>query len=560
MHQITPIKIIVTPVLLCCLLSACSPSNPEEVLARFDGGTITRQELKLYMKSPAKPQFREDGKSAESVGIEELIRRFAALKILASTVDISETDGADQPFLFLDSTTRGLLDFYIGTVGKVTVEISDEDALKRYEALKSTRFTLPEKAKLQYIFLRRDRHTRGEIDSLLEMMAGELKQGTTFDDLVTRYSESDTKNRNGIFGPVFRGKMEPDFEEQLFAHAGENAPFRATTRDGVFLIRILEYTPSRIMPFEEVRSGVIQNLVDQQTAKQREELMAEIREKHEVISDPDDGDQDGLVLKIDDRTLDVDSLNRYIASTQAPDSKGETDRETAIEQLIDLNLMVLDATDRGLDRDPEFLARRNFHELQRRADIARKQLHLEWVETIPDEEIEDAFREDPTRYTRPGSYELEWVFVPFTLKAPFARLELAESLKIEMESGKSGEQLKVLAETYGAQYRDPGEISAERALRLGPEASRALKNLEAGEVSNAIQIKQGFIVLHLKAETPRHAMQLPEDAEAIRQHYCGIHRKEILKQINQRLLEEHHLKIFSTDFASVSTGGGPGAS
>ena len=426
--------------------------------------------------------------------------------------------------------------------------------------MRSTRFTLPEKAKLQYIFLRKDRHSRGEIDSLLETMAGEFKQGTTFDDLVTRYSESENRKKEGIYGPVFRGKMEPGFEEQLFAHAGEKAPFRAETTDGIFLVRILEYAPSRIMPFEEVRSGVIQNLVDENTAIQREKLMAKIREKHQVISDPDDGDHDGLVLEIDDRTLDVDGLKRYIASTKGPDSKGKLDRQTAIEQLIDLNLMVLDATDRGLDRDPEFLARLDFQEIQQQAGIARKRLYREWVETISDEQIEVAFREDPTRYTKPGSYELEWVFVPFTLKAPFARLELAESLKKEMESGKSGEQLKLLAEISGAEYRNPGEISAERALRLGPEASRALKSLEAGEVSNPIQIKQGFIVLHLKSETPRHAMQLPKDAEAIRQHYCRIHRKEILKQIVQRLLEEQHLKVLSTDFASGSTDGGPGAS
>jgi len=539
-------------ILLILLAIGCGTPPAANTLATYDSGRITKDDLVAFMKSPARPKLRDEAQLEKSQIITQLLRRLATLNILAAQHEEDQQDRDQAQILFLNSETRALLQYYVDTVGKITVEVSDEEAQAHYEELKPTRFTLPEKAKIQYLFLRKDRHHSHEMERLIRNIERDFEKGRPFEELVSKYSESATKDKQGILGPFFRGKLDPEFEAQLFAHATTEKPFVIHDRNGVFFVRFLEYSPGRVMDFEEVKSGVIQDLVNEESTRRRKKLIAEIEKKHRIIIDPEDDNHDGIAIQIDDRSLSADDFQTWLKSNQpASNSKNkhiQADPNKLARNLVDTNLMVLDALDRGLDRDPDFLAREEMSRTISRAAAARVKKFREWVEKIPEEKIKEDFNKNPTRYADPGSYDFSLISVPFTEGDPFTRMQLAESFKEPLASDASDEELSAIADRVGAEYKNLGKISSERALNMGPEISRTLKSMKPGQVSDAIQIKQGFVVLRLKARSPRHQLEFSKDREAIRRHYGLIHRKKIYEEIRNQLLKEHHFKILSTDF------------
>ncbi len=551
-------RIILVCVLVSAVLSSCRPAVEPGTLAVWDGGRVTEKEMEFFMTTSARPRLRKDGGEDEQEVIRRLIRRFAFLKILASEATENEGENGTAPLLFLGPENRELLEYYVQRVGKVAVEVSDEEARGIWEKEKSTRFTLPEKMKFQYIFLRKDRHGPREIDGLVNKIEKELAVGRDFGDLAAEYSETTEKGRKGILGPVFRGKLDHDFEKQLYAHAGEKQAFRAETKNGVFVVQILEYTPERVIPFEEARAGIIRRLVNGKTDVQKEELMARLRKKYPADIDLDDSNGDGVVLSLDGKNLSKSRFEAYLASRNGErEAITEEARRKAAEELIERNLMILDALDRRLDQSEEFMRRREFQEILRKARRAREKGFSAFVGKIGDETIKADYQKRPERYRMTERKDLSWVFLPLGHREPFEILHTAEGFRDELERGASDEILETKAKEAGGAFFHRKGMSWEQILSLGPEISKAVREMYPGDVSDPVQLSSGLVILKVGKCSPARQLSWPEDRQLIREEYVRMHRKELGREFQDTVLKEHHFRILSADFHLP--GEGPGS-
>jgi len=536
-----------------------SRENSDDIIATFDGGVITGSEVLDFLQSRDRPRLRGDDAVSEAEGMEQLIRRLATIEILASEVDEAEIE--DPPTsMYLDARARHLVRHYMEVVGKVSYQVTDEEARARYEELKDTRFTYPERVKVQYVFLRSDHHTDEEAGDLLREMRAGLRAGRPFEELVAEHSESGTKTRAGIFGPVFRGKMDADFEDQIYARAGDREPFVARTATGHFLVRILSYDPRRPIPFEEAKPGLVSMLLNERTERDREALLGGLRERHRVVFEPEYAtlEPDAVVLQISDRSMTREELESFLDADARPSASSDTfgpqDRTRRIDRLIDANLLYLDAVDRGLDVDPVFEAGWRATRLRQRAGLARQRRFDVWSSALTEEETMAGYEANPTRYVTPGSYGISYVFVPFRSdREPFERQRVAEELADLLRGGKGDDEVERRCLAAGAEYVELGVISGSDALWLGPEPHRTLMTMDSGEVSQPIQVSGGMLVLEVGEISPRRQLEPSDGFEAIRRRHADLRRGEFMSELEDRVLVERSFRLLSTDVFETGT-------
>lgn len=527
-------------------------AQPDNVVAVYDGGTVTQEEMEAYLRSGLRPRLRGDAAASEEEGIEQLTRFYAAEKILASQVEDAQAADSDQ-VLYLDTRARALVRFYIDLVGKKSYEIPDEKLHATYHELLDSRFTLPEKVKFQHVFLRRDRHTASEARALLASIQERLRTGASMEDMVSAYSESGTKVQDGIVGPVFRGKMDMEFEEQVFDRGNTTEAFVVETANGFHLVRILHHSERRVMDFEEARPQIVSMLVGERTNAERQEIFARLRERYdvEIVEDWRSLETEEAAVRVAERSLSRGELEAFLndrtrLSLRRDIFEPELE-EDLIRDLVDSNLMYLDAVERGLDRDPVFAARWDFRIMRTRAGVARRRQFEEYAETLTDDEVRVEFEAEPERYFSPPRREVSYLYVPFLDTDPFERLKLAEGLAEMLRDQLDRDEIVRLSEANDARFVELGVLAGHQIAGLGPDAQRALVTMGAHQVSEPIRVAGGVVVLAQGQVWERRPLQLPEDVEAIRHRHAELHRNEFMHTVDDRVLEERGFRMLSSE-------------
>ncbi|MEN8162686.1 MAG: peptidylprolyl isomerase, partial [Acidobacteriota bacterium] len=483
------------------ILTGCR-EIPKDAVAAYDGGEVTRAEAVEYLQSGLRPKLRDDGAISEHDGVVELVGRYAAMEILASEVEPSEEPPAKR-WLHLDERARALVRFYVEIVGKQSFEIPDEEVRSTYEELVESRLTLPEKVTFQHVFLRRDRHAPSEFRRIFATIRERMRVGASMDEMVAEHSESASAARNGVVGPVFRGKMDPAFEDALFAHDVSDGLFEVEMDNGFHLIRMLELFEPRLMTFEEARPQVVSMLMDERSAAIRRPLLEGLEQTHGVlvVQDWRSLGPDEVAVRVGDRTMTRAELDRFIELRTLPSLGNDVfvaDYEASvIGDLVGSNLMYLDAVDRGLDADPIFVSRWRLGALRRAAEKGRSQRFGRWAETVTDEEVRAHWEEDPGRFSSPPRFDVSYVFVPFGDHDSFSRLKVAEELGVLLADDERSEELDHRCIETGARYIDLGVVTGRQTAGLGPEVQRTLVAMEPHRVSKPIRVEGGLVVLGL---------------------------------------------------------------
>ena len=124
--------------------------------------------------------------------------------------------------------------------------VSDADAQKRYEEIKTERFGAPEKRAIEQILFADE---AGAVEA-----RAKLKNGKTFDDLL---KEQNLTQKDASLGLVARsGLVDKNVADAAFSlHEGEvSAPVKS--QFGTVLLRVTKIVPSSIKPFSEVAADL----------------------------------------------------------------------------------------------------------------------------------------------------------------------------------------------------------------------------------------------------------------------------------------------------------------
>jgi parvulin-like peptidyl-prolyl isomerase len=541
-----------------CAAAGCGAPIPDDAVATYDGGSVTAAEAERFLAWFDTRRLRTEAAVTDSEAVSELLEELAFRKILAEQAG----DGPEaQAPLYLDARGSLLVEYYIERTGKRSHEITDEEALAFYNEHLDDRFTAPESITFQHIFLRADRHSAAELAELQQTILGQLADGVPFAELAARYSESDSVTRDGVVGPVFRGRMDPVFEEQVYRLA-PGRPAVVRTAHGSHVVVVTERRPREVETFEAVKRQIVHAIMDRRNEAEKNELLAGLRERYGV--EDRSGDRtlgpDDVVIRVKDRTMTRQDLDSYLAFWMSlpnrVDVGGAGLRERAADELITANLLYLDAVDSGLDQEPEFLDRWAMQRLRRDSGRGAQQALEQWAREVGEDEVLAYYRDNQSRFAVPQRFDASYLYMPLGGAAPFELQQRLEQLAAFAQQERSDpEAFRRRCAEAGATYSDMGWVTPIEAARIGPEFQRRLLSMTGPGTTDAFKDEAGLYVIQVRGVEPRRPMVPPEDMELIRGRYVQLRQGEILSELRQRLLESRSFTILSTD---VFSAGGEG--
>jgi hypothetical protein len=533
---------------------------PDDAVATYDGGYVTAAEARRFLTWFDARRLRTGAEVDDREGVTEVLSELAFRKILA------EEAGDDRPSpqapLYLDQRASLLVDYYVERTGKRSHEVTDEEALAFYNEHLADRFTAPESVKFQHLFLRADRRSPAELAALERDILDRIAAGAVFADLVASFSESGSSTRDGVVGPVFRGRMDTGFEEQLY-RLPVGRPGIIRTPQGDHVVVVLDKRPAKMETYEAVKQQIVNAIIDRRNQAEKDELLASLRARYGVedhSANPTLGPDD-TVIRVKDRTMTRQQLDSYLTFWMSQPNRVDTGADDvhgrAADELITASLLYLDAIDSGLDQEPEFLDRWAIRELQLRSNVGAQSRLAAWAAEVGEEEVLTYYRENQARFAVPQRFQASYLYQPFGGAPPFELQQRLEELTEQAGApGADPAEIERRCAEAGARFVDMGWVTPRQAARIGPEFQRRLLAMTAAGSTGAFNDAAGLYVILVRAIEPRRPMGPPGDIELIRARYVELRRGEILAEMRQRVLEERHFEVLSTDvFAAAEEGG-----
>lgn len=160
------------------------------------------------------------------------------------------------------------------------VEVTEEEIAEYYEANRETRFTQPHEVRARNILIRvprdADEETKAKARKKLEEVQAKLAAGADFAELAREYSEDPGSRENGgDLGFFPRGRMVGPFEDAAFSLKPGEISDIVESPFGLNLLKVEEIREERVKPLEEVREEIVATL-------RREAAAARAREAAEA--------------------------------------------------------------------------------------------------------------------------------------------------------------------------------------------------------------------------------------------------------------------------------------
>lgn len=252
-------------VLLVSTAMAVDPADrPEEILATFTGGEITRGDLETarpILSGTGTPQVQSFQ-----------VRQLAIYRYLHDLAGAREPDALLR--MRITSAEAAILKNRFIERRKEVIAVTEQEVLSEMENVRH-QLQRPEQRRLRNLFKSTVGLSAPEAEEVRARMV-ELRQGILEggDFAAVARVESDSANRldGGLVGTVARGKLDPELERVIFSlKSGEMSEIISFGR-GLHLFLCERIDPPRALPEEEVRSRIRQNLRERRWEDEWKEL------------------------------------------------------------------------------------------------------------------------------------------------------------------------------------------------------------------------------------------------------------------------------------------------
>lgn len=247
---------------------------PSQVLATFDGGSITQEELdqELDLLPPEQRLFFRSPQ-----GRKELLERLVDRKLL---VQASEKRGIDKERKVqkrIDQCRQEILIEEFLQRSLFESEQITESKIEEYYQNHLEDFRKPERVTVRQIVVSH----QAQADQLL----ARIKRGADFSRLAQQFSiDPSSRDRGGEMDPISRGELEPSLEAAVFALKvpGEVSPVIATPF-GYHIFQLISKEESQVPPLEEVQEEIEETLRQEEAENHYRNLVARLREETHLI-------------------------------------------------------------------------------------------------------------------------------------------------------------------------------------------------------------------------------------------------------------------------------------
>lgn len=163
--------------------------------------------------------------------------------------------------------------------------VGDEES-KAFYAEHPEMFKSPEQVKASHILIKvaegADEAAKAAARAKLVRIQEDLKKGADFAETARQHSEGPSNERGGELGVFQRGQMVKPFEDAAFAlKPGETSDI-VETPFGYHLIRVDEHQEERVVPYEEAKERLTEQLKRQKAGQEVDTYIQGLKAKAEV--------------------------------------------------------------------------------------------------------------------------------------------------------------------------------------------------------------------------------------------------------------------------------------
>jgi parvulin-like peptidyl-prolyl isomerase len=167
------------------------------------------------------------------------------------------------------------------------IVLEDSEVVQYYKK-NPAEFTMPTEYKLEAIYFATEGRTADAVEALKSAVDAKLKGGTPFADVAGELSDPPMKDAKGDLGTFKSGELDVALESPVERlKAGETSAW-LNTKNGWYLIKLVEKKDSYLRPFEDARKQVEDKLYNEKRAAKGEAYIKTLRERSYVkILNPD---------------------------------------------------------------------------------------------------------------------------------------------------------------------------------------------------------------------------------------------------------------------------------
>jgi len=167
------------------------------------------------------------------------------------------------------------------------IALEDSEIVQYYKK-NPAEFTVPTEYRLNAIYLAAEGRTPETLGELKAAIDAKLKGGAPFGDTAAELSDPPMKDAKGDLGTFKEGELDQDLATPVEKiKAGETTPW-INTKNGWYLLQLVEKKDSHLLPFDEARSRVEERIYGEKRAIKGEAYIKTLRERSYVkILKPD---------------------------------------------------------------------------------------------------------------------------------------------------------------------------------------------------------------------------------------------------------------------------------
>ncbi len=241
-----------------------------KVLAIAAGHEITEKDLNVLISRYPEQQRAAFGSEEARKNLLEQLISFELFNEFGKELELDKTEEFKEA---LENVTKEILTSMAMNKALGDVTVTDEDAKKYYDENKDA-FSVPPTVSARHILVA----TEEEANKVRE----EINNGLSFADAAMKYSSCPSKEQGGNLGEFSKGMMVPEFEKASFEAEVGVISEPVKTQFGYHLIVVDSKNEGAVKSFEEVKNGVVNELLKKAQHKKYEDLLQQLEGKYGV--------------------------------------------------------------------------------------------------------------------------------------------------------------------------------------------------------------------------------------------------------------------------------------
>jgi parvulin-like peptidyl-prolyl isomerase len=527
-------------------LVACGGRADSDLVATYDGGTITRHEYESWLatqNATDSPAARRNQATALAV------REFTAARAVAD--GLADEDGVRFALARLENR---LLTTALRERSAAELKVSDAEVEAYLEAHDEER-SWPAKIELSNILRRvpagAAEGDRVEARTALAELRRRILAGEDFARLARSESDSETRYRGGRMGPVTLEQLAPEVRRAVKGlQPGDVTPV-LEVEQGFTLLRCDGLRSARELSPDEARArveGYFRRRAEKRAwdAKRKELLgVSAIQVDPQAVAS---GDDNAVVARFSDVALTRRELGHLLSELPSAPAVERASRQVllgVIEGYAAELLLARRARELGLEREEDFQRRLRWRRLELLARVGMDREVDRRAEMPSEEAIEEAWKAHAESYRFPESFRVSVIRLDAGPDLE-AQLTLARDLRsrivadaVDFAAAARERSLDPSAGQGGAiDWATPRQLAW-----LGPVVLDRVRRLGVNEISEPLRQEDGLWLVRLEDRWPERAMSRDEALPTIRRQLVRDARRAAREALRGEILASLDLEL-----------------